>query len=649
MAGANYMGGKRNAARARSKDATGRAHKNFFGRQRLDILSKGLSGRVPSGGSSSGLGPRITASDIALSHAKHLVPPLDREEVVFNSNTTPSVPTHLTNPTPSHMGSSSGSRSRILEALDTTEPVAMRAAMNKILSFPDLAGLSTQPRSPPRRTKRPCSDISYPSKREPKRQKTRISPSPSLSNDHNFEELRHEPMDDFALDASLQRPQTPLRAEPTADKENQPESPFILYEGRSPSLPRSPSHPAVASASRLASFSLDPLPKLPSQLTETACTAVTDNLYNYQDPWNAIGHILGLEDPQQSAKPMSQHPFDFFSCESLTTGTDETALNADVDSTQIPCLADAASPSSQIDSHDSTHIHHTSSHDGNPREVDPRETTLERDGQDVELEPLVHYSSDEYNPSLADEQSPSRAHSVPGISSNFLSPLAVSPTSSPPPLNPEFRDGPRFPKFPKFPTHHNLHSPPDAIWRFRTTPLPPRSQGSFESSSSSSPPCVPPELPRLAPPPPAAISHIGTIQPPPPPRLPQNSFKLAPPPCAPPNLLRSASRSPASVVAPMRADDEPDPRPPAEPRKQPIFKLARDEYPEPKMAVINTDAGGCKPERVEKLFCSPGSSGGGGGIGIGIVSTSESDVREKFFGDLCLFADDADDAPESDD
>ncbi|KAJ7880993.1 hypothetical protein B0H14DRAFT_2705708, partial [Mycena olivaceomarginata] len=37
--GANYMGGKRNAARARSKDTTGRAQKNHFTRQRRDILS----------------------------------------------------------------------------------------------------------------------------------------------------------------------------------------------------------------------------------------------------------------------------------------------------------------------------------------------------------------------------------------------------------------------------------------------------------------------------------------------------------------------------------------------------------------------------------------------------------------------------------
>ncbi|KAG2126763.1 hypothetical protein BD769DRAFT_790820 [Suillus cothurnatus] len=34
MTGANYMGGKRNAARARTKDSTGRVQKRHFGQQR---------------------------------------------------------------------------------------------------------------------------------------------------------------------------------------------------------------------------------------------------------------------------------------------------------------------------------------------------------------------------------------------------------------------------------------------------------------------------------------------------------------------------------------------------------------------------------------------------------------------------------------
>ncbi|KAI0661513.1 hypothetical protein C8Q70DRAFT_660072 [Cubamyces menziesii] len=43
MPGANYMGGKRNAARARVKDATGKVQRNHFGKKRFEILRTGLS------------------------------------------------------------------------------------------------------------------------------------------------------------------------------------------------------------------------------------------------------------------------------------------------------------------------------------------------------------------------------------------------------------------------------------------------------------------------------------------------------------------------------------------------------------------------------------------------------------------------------
>ncbi|KAJ7454670.1 hypothetical protein FB451DRAFT_1278904, partial [Mycena latifolia] len=185
--GANYMGGKRNAARARSKD-TSRVHKTFFSRQRLDILSKGLSGRAPSGGISTGYGPRVTASDIALSHARHPATYPEDQNII---------------PGPR---SSSGSirSSRVLEALDTTEPIAMRAAMSRILSIPDLAGLSTRQNvhTPPRRSKRTRrhdSDSCHPQEGERKRQKSQnaqsYSPSNSIQQDENTEEPgQFEPM-----------------------------------------------------------------------------------------------------------------------------------------------------------------------------------------------------------------------------------------------------------------------------------------------------------------------------------------------------------------------------------------------------------------------------------------------------------------------
>ena len=91
MAGANYMGGKRyvipnnyrfhglslmswvafrNAAKARSKDATGRVQKVFFGRQRLNALTKGLRTQVSCDSpGQSGLDERAR-SQIDLAHAK---------------------------------------------------------------------------------------------------------------------------------------------------------------------------------------------------------------------------------------------------------------------------------------------------------------------------------------------------------------------------------------------------------------------------------------------------------------------------------------------------------------------------------------------------------------------------------------------------
>ena len=47
MAGANYTGGRRNAAKARSKDTTGRLQRGHFSKQRLGILTDALRSRRP--------------------------------------------------------------------------------------------------------------------------------------------------------------------------------------------------------------------------------------------------------------------------------------------------------------------------------------------------------------------------------------------------------------------------------------------------------------------------------------------------------------------------------------------------------------------------------------------------------------------------
>ncbi|KAJ7690143.1 hypothetical protein B0H17DRAFT_1201930 [Mycena rosella] len=308
--GANYMGGKRNAARARSKDATGRVHKNFFGRQRLDILSKGLSGRAPSGGSSSGCGPRVSASDIGLSHARHLAP---------DQNTVP-VPQFLPPPErkrTSHTRSSSGSigTSRVLEALDTTEPTAMRAAINKILSIPDLAGLSTRHvHTPLRGSKRPRAALESDSRREIKRQKNR-TPSPSIQQDAMLDQFEpiavdvdesdyqsstqdsdgYEPI--FVCDPVQSSPSF-LRFNKAADVSESENKPSVGAPA-----PRPFNHPSISLSSFSPGIAYNPKRSSPPKRDEHESKkfVLRDNLYDYQDPWNAIGVILGLEDGQDGS------------------------------------------------------------------------------------------------------------------------------------------------------------------------------------------------------------------------------------------------------------------------------------------------------------------------------------------------------------
>ncbi|KAJ7746335.1 hypothetical protein B0H16DRAFT_1557082 [Mycena metata] len=592
--GANYMGGKRNAARARSKDATGRAHKNFFSRQRLDILSKGLSGGAPSGGSTSGLGPRITASDIDLSHAKHLAPgsSFDREDLVsrrVDTESTPSRPTHLTEETRSRMRSSSDSRSsKILEALDTTEPLAMRAAMNRILSFPDLAGLSARPRSPPR-MKRSCPEPS-PSKSQPKRQKTRVSPSPPLSDDQSLEDPRHESMDvddpvadasdehysetetdgeeeDFGLDVhsySIHRPATPLS---TANKENAPSPPVPRAEKTS-LIPPPLNYPPISLASRPVDLTLNAFPP-------PGAAAIPDNLYDYQDPWNAIGFILGLEEDNQSGRTAKgrlpedldfpEHSVDRTSQDSSTSFSfdssyaspeDEVALLSDVgvDSVKLALQFEPDTPNE-----------HTAELDRNS--TDGHEISHASSPECVELEPLVHYHSDETTTDDGLLSPPSDAPSaVPEIPSKFLSPVLRPIESSP--HNSDLRDGPRFPKFAKFP-------------------------------------CTP--NPVLA-------------------RLSQNSSRYSPP-RAPSQVHRPLmTHSPLSLERIL-------PQEPRRPRdaEQRIFKIARIGSPEVRKNIVHSETA-LQPE------VRPPSNGDG---------NEGPDVREKFFGDFCLFSDEVD-ALESD-
>ncbi|KAH9481759.1 hypothetical protein JR316_0006286 [Psilocybe cubensis] len=155
MPGANYMGGKRNAMKARAKDTIGRQEKGHFGRQRLNILSQGLSASKPSEKAQQAkdiMHPNSKGlSDIDLAHARKKIP------IDSDADTTKwfiPKPIHISPSTPrsrrymrdrdAHTSSSrsNGGRSKILDALDTSQPIFLRRVMDDILAMDDLAGLS---------------------------------------------------------------------------------------------------------------------------------------------------------------------------------------------------------------------------------------------------------------------------------------------------------------------------------------------------------------------------------------------------------------------------------------------------------------------------------------------------------------------------
>ncbi|KAF8896553.1 hypothetical protein BD779DRAFT_593990 [Infundibulicybe gibba] len=143
MAGANYMGGRRNAAKTRSKDLARRTQKGFFNRQRMDILSKGLTGaKMKTRVSNSTIGlPERRTSSIELAHAKNKIHPAPQDDLgsIISRSDPPTSPESRRRPR---------SPSKVLEALDTSDSMCRRAAFDRILDLPDLAGLSGRQRRP---------------------------------------------------------------------------------------------------------------------------------------------------------------------------------------------------------------------------------------------------------------------------------------------------------------------------------------------------------------------------------------------------------------------------------------------------------------------------------------------------------------------
>ena len=112
--------------KTRSKDTVGRQQKGFFGRQRLDLLSKGLCA------SNATEIPKITtflsskgAESIDLAHARQKIPVDDiisRSYIPSPIRVSPSTPrSHKRTRKEAHTSSSGTRHSKALEALDTSE------------------------------------------------------------------------------------------------------------------------------------------------------------------------------------------------------------------------------------------------------------------------------------------------------------------------------------------------------------------------------------------------------------------------------------------------------------------------------------------------------------------------------------------------
>lgn len=121
----------RNAAKARSRDTTGRVQKGFFGRQRLDMLSKGLSANQERTQNLKHVREN-PVSDIGLAHARPKSSVAMNEDISLDGFIP--APIHISPCTPkskarkskylSDSASSSSScppRSEVLNALDTSE------------------------------------------------------------------------------------------------------------------------------------------------------------------------------------------------------------------------------------------------------------------------------------------------------------------------------------------------------------------------------------------------------------------------------------------------------------------------------------------------------------------------------------------------
>ncbi|KAH7928069.1 hypothetical protein BV22DRAFT_1031063 [Leucogyrophana mollusca] len=136
MGGANYMGGKRNAAKARTRDKMGRLQRNHFGKQRLASVFAKKTDRDLGQQSFESILP-----EISFAHAQRHPRAGD---VVGSLELGYSEVTGQIYAPRSPISTSTrrrGRPSKALTVLDTTEPLFMQAEIGRLLAIPDFAGL----------------------------------------------------------------------------------------------------------------------------------------------------------------------------------------------------------------------------------------------------------------------------------------------------------------------------------------------------------------------------------------------------------------------------------------------------------------------------------------------------------------------------
>ncbi|KAF5370814.1 hypothetical protein D9758_002022 [Tetrapyrgos nigripes] len=297
MAGANYMGGKRNRAKARNRDTVGKAERRFFGQQRFNLAIR----RKPSLKSEHQTPSRPTSIlDIGFSHAKSSIQSSLRgyipDPIHVNSRSKLSKLSDDAN-------SSDIYSSKVLQILDSTEPLSVRAAADKVLALPDLAGLCRSNRGLKRHLSPQLATIARQHSKKlhtssPECDDTnRDDRSPPMSQDYLFHRR-------YGKGAS-----SPSNSIGEAQDEELPDT----LEQQSQSSSYGPSHcndhlvPNLNSSSNpqtppndmnLPDEEEDDIHGLPYTSTQfqAGSTSNIDHVFNCDDPWRALGVILGFED-----------------------------------------------------------------------------------------------------------------------------------------------------------------------------------------------------------------------------------------------------------------------------------------------------------------------------------------------------------------